>query len=391
MMKFRFTAALCGAAFFPSLAMAQNAVSVATLSSFGNGGYLAPIGAANAQRGLAFNPLGTYDSGNSAQYGGGDLYTALNNGTIDILSAATGAIGGTLGSSSSYSGGTFVTDSIAVAADGAIYVDNLTTNSSSSPYKIYEYANEAAGSGAPTVVFSGNADGARLGDDLAVYGTGASTLLASGFASVANGYAITSITNSTGTTGNTTTYATFTGSSNFKDFSAGITFAANANNVLGSQLSLAGVYRDTTYTTGSTTGTLVASPSLVTTAGNANAGGEHLMAYDVVDGVPLLAVQSTGDGHVSLYDDTNPASPILLQQVSLPATDTTTSGNGNATGAIAFGSVYNTDQVNLYTLSTNEGINAYTVTVTPASVPEPASLAVLGLAVPALMARRRGR
>jgi hypothetical protein len=42
MKKMKFTAALCGAAFFPSLALAQNAATIVPLSGFGTNGYLAP-------------------------------------------------------------------------------------------------------------------------------------------------------------------------------------------------------------------------------------------------------------------------------------------------------------------------------------------------------------
>jgi fibronectin-binding autotransporter adhesin len=375
MKKMKFTGALCGAAFVPSLALAQNAATLVPLSSFGVSGYLAP-GTTNAdvvtgtsERGLAFNPLGVY--GSNAATGGGDLYTTIATsvsggpaaGTIGIISATTGALLGTLGSTSSYTGGNFAIDSIAVAADGAIYVNNLVTNSSSSNYKIYEYANEAAGTGSspvgPTVAFSGNVGGARVGDDLAVYGTGTSTLLASGFGSggtITNGYGITPIT---GPTGNSTTAVQVSGLTTH-DFSSTLTFGANGNTILGSQTNTTGTVYDSTYVSGNTTGTLVGTASL--TAAYVYAGGEHLLAYDVVDGVPLLAAQSTGDSHVSIYDDTNPLSPVLLAAGTAPAVPTGDT-NGNGTGQVVFGTVYNTNQVNLYTLSTGEGIAAYTITI----------------------------
>jgi autotransporter-associated beta strand protein len=373
MKKMKFTAALCCAASVPSLALAQNAATLVPLSTFGVNGYVAP-GGTNAdvttgtnERGLAFNPLGVYDSAASAQYGGGDLYTTLTGGTIGILSAATGALEGTLGSASTYTGGTFAIDSIAVAADGAIYVNNLTTNSSTSNYKIYRYANEAAGTGSspvgPTVAFSGSVGPSRVGDDLAVYGTGTSTVLASGFgapsngSTVQNGYAIIPIT---GPTGNTTSTAVQVSGVSGHDFSSTLTFGANANTILGSSAQIPGSYHDSTYVAGNTTGTLVGDGSL--TAVNSHATLEHLLAYDVVDGVPILAAQSTGDSHVSIYDDTNPLSPVLLAAANAPAVPAGDT-NANGTGQVVFGSVYNTNQVNLYTLSTGEGIAAYTITI----------------------------
>jgi fibronectin-binding autotransporter adhesin len=377
--KMKVTAALCCAASVPSLALAQNAATLVPLSTFGVNGYLAPgttnpyVTTGSTERGLAFNPLGVYQ-GTGDVYSG-DLYLTSRanvNGSsvnIAILSATTGSVLGTLDTAGISGGNTFAIDSIAVAADGAIYVNNLTTNSSSSAYKIYRYANEQVATGpsasGPTTAFSGNVGGARVGDDLAVYGTGTSTVLASGFGSggtITNGYGITTIT---GPTGNTTTAVQVSGV-NSHDFSSSLAFGGNANTVFGSQIGsgTAGFYRDSTYVAGNTTGTLVGTGSL--TNAYPYATGEHLLAYDVVDGVPILAAQSTGDDHVSIYDVTNPLAPVLLAAGSSPTGET--GSNGNATGNVVFGSVYNTNQVNLYTLSTGEGMAAYTITVTPAPV-----------------------
>src|ERR1039457_2264678 len=56
-----------------------------------------------------------------------------------------------------------------VAQDGTIYVANLTTQSTTSPYRVYSWANNGA---TPTVAYSGNGGlaGARLGGRLAVLG-----------------------------------------------------------------------------------------------------------------------------------------------------------------------------------------------------------------------------
>jgi hypothetical protein len=103
------------------------------------------------------------------------------------------------------------------------------------------------------------------------------------------------------------------------------------------------------------------------------------MAYTVLAGKPLLAVQSIGDSHVSIYDVTDPNNPLYL--ASGNNTSGTLTANGNGTGNLAWGNaVY--DPVSgrwsegLYAMSSNQGIQAFIVTV-----PEPgvSSLAALGL------------
>src|ERR1039458_2171363 len=173
-------------------------VTLAPLSSFGGGdGWLAPgeggytfLGTANNERGLAF--------------GNGDLYLVSRNGGnfIRILDPLTGADIGSL-NTTGVSGGTFAVNTIGVGTDGAVYVANLTTQSTTSPYRVYSWANNAA---TATVAYSGNGGiaGSRLGDDLAITGGGASTLLAAGYNSSPlvtgnNGYAILNPTAGTAT------------------------------------------------------------------------------------------------------------------------------------------------------------------------------------------------
>ena len=85
-------------------------------------------------------------------------------------------------------------DVLAVGGDGAIYVGNLSLQTTTSPYKVYKWTNEAS---TPSVIYSGDAGlgGARLGDDLAAIGSGSSTRLVAGYGSSpapagSNGYAI---------------------------------------------------------------------------------------------------------------------------------------------------------------------------------------------------------
>jgi len=349
-----------------SLAPAQ---FLSPLSSFGGGdGWLAPgeggygyLGTGHTERGLAF--------------GNGHLYLVSRSGGnfIRILDPATGADLGAL-DTTGISGGTFAVNTVAVGADGAIYVNNLTIQSANSPFKVYRWDTESS---APTVVYSGDAglSGARVGDSLAAIGGGSSTRLAFGFGSAPavtgnNGYMVLDPTTSTATA------VAFAGTPpNAGDFRLGITFT-DANHVLGSQGS--SLYRHTSFAGAS--GTLLDTVIFPDPAG---ATADRLLAYAEVGGVPLLAVQSTGDSHVSLYDVTDPANPIWL------ANGNNTTGplvaNPNATGQLSWGNISgNTAQ--LWAMSSNQGIQAFTVTI-----PEPATATVLGLGLATLIALRRTR
>ena len=122
------------------------------------------------------------------------------------------------------------------------------------------------------------------------------------------------------------------------------------------------------------TGTLLGSVTIPDPAG---ATADRLLGYTVLGGHPLLAVQSTGDSHVSIYDMTDPNNPLYLGAKN---NTTAPAANANATGEIAWGDIiYNGDgsvSETLYCMSSNQGIQAFIVTV-----PEPGvgSLAALGL------------
>ena len=189
---------LCIASLLTTLSAVQAQVSISPLSSFGGGdGWLSP-----GEGGYTF--LGTGNNERGIGYGNGHLYLVSRNGgsNVRILNPSTGADLGGL-NMSGVSGGTFAVNNIAVGGDGAIYVANMTTfNSNTAPYKIYKWANEAA---APTVAFSGVAlQASRIGDSLAVIGSGSSTRLAAGYANSPtiagnNGFAIIDPTAGTAT------------------------------------------------------------------------------------------------------------------------------------------------------------------------------------------------
>lgn len=122
----------------------------------------------SGERGMDYNPTS------------GHLLVATRNTTtgaigVRVLNGTTGANLGSL-NTTGVSGGTFHLNMLGIADDGAIYGANLTVNSTTTPLKIYRWANEAA---APQVVYSGDvAAGLRFGDTFDVRGSGLNTQIA---------------------------------------------------------------------------------------------------------------------------------------------------------------------------------------------------------------------
>ena len=351
---------------------AQAQFSMSALTSFGGGdGWLAP-----GEGGYTF--LGTANNERGMAYGNNHLYLVSRTGgnfirILDKLSSADLGFLNTTG----VSGGTFAVNKIGVGGDGSVYVGNLTTQSTTSPYKIYKWATEAS---TPTVAYTGNGGlaASRIGDStLATIGTGSSTRMASGYANspaVAgnNGYAIID------PTAGTATQVAFAGTPPAAgDFRLGLTFT-DATHVLGNQGSLALVETSFSGGTGTYLGTGVGLISIA----------ERAMSFAKINGMDLLATQSTGDSTVRIYDMSNPLAPLLL------ASANNTSGalvaNGNGTGDVVWGDSFSngdgTSTARLYAMSSNQGIQAFTVIV-----PEPgtATLALLGAA--ACLIRRKLR
>jgi hypothetical protein len=272
------------------------------------------------------------------------------------------------------SGGTFLLNAIAVADDGAIYSANLTTSSSTSPFKVYRWANDGA---APTVAYSGDPIGGagRFGDNLAAIGSGANTRLAAGVGQTAllndNGFAIID------PTAGTASYASVTGAAE-GNFRLGIDFVSPTQ-VIGTEGSAAGDGLRYADISGNLLGT-----SILSTA------SQRPVGYTAFGGISLVASVDTVDGRVRIYDAsdlTDLGSPVLFGVVPPFAHNT----NGNGAGAVAWGDAYydaNDSQwkSTLYVLETNNGIQAYVV-----AVPEPSvvGLAALGFGLLALRSMRR--
>lgn len=355
------------------IASGVSAASLTPMASFGVGGWLAP-GAAGLtsatttgdfQRDMAYNP----STGNL-------IVPTRSGGTgINIINSSTGAVSGSL-NVTGVTGGTFTINGVGVASDGKIYVGNLATSASGTPFKVYQWANEAA---APTVAYTGAAPlgAVRIGDDFTVTGSGTSTRIAAGYGAGVSGFAVLDTADGSTFTGHTYAPA----GAGTGDYRLGIGFV-DSDTIIGSQNS--GTFRLTDFTVTPDASTLVGTLTLAT-LGTTNT--ERGLDVAVVAGRVLLATLQTGASALRVYD-MGPAggplslTPTLLGTATAQPIGTTFVANGNGTSAVAFGAISG-DTANIYTLNTNNGISAYTFVL-----PEPASLTGLaGLGM--ILSRRR--
>lgn len=357
-------------------ATASAQVTMSPMVSFGGGdGWLAPgenafLANDNNVRSMAYN-----------RATGKIVFASRTGGVgVHLLDGSTGTQTGSL-NVAGVTGGTFAVNGVGVSGDGKIYVSNLTTNTASSVFKVYEWSDETAS--AVNVISSNILAGARLGDSIDVTGSGANTKLAFGFGSSPviagnNGYAVFEADGSGGFNG---TAVGFTGLlPNPGDFRLGITFGPGNNSVWGSQG--ASVMRVTTFA--GAAGTLTGSAPL-------SAGNERAMDFAIVNGKSLLATMDTGSssapnsgtGVVRVYDVTDPLAPVLMAQGKNTG-NAVLNTNGNATGSVAFGDIVG-NRATLYAMSTNNGIQAFELEV----VPEPATMTALALGAAAMLRRRK--
>lgn len=318
--------------------------SLEALTSFGGGdGWLAPgessgfLGTTGLQRGLAYN-----QSNN-------ELYLVDRNGGqfVRVLDGSTGALLRTL-DTTGVTGGTFASNMIGVAGDGAIYMGNLSTAAAAN-FKVYRWSDSSAGV-APSVVFDASTTLARTGDSFAVIGSGASTrIVASG--SGHSGVAL--LTTADGSNFTLASSNTIAGVAS-GGFRLGIDFV-NPNTVIGKQTGSTAIYTgDLTTSLGTTSAVLSA--------------GEAPLAYDSTNS--LLATVDINSNLVRLYNASNFSSLNLLSSLN---NTTSFTANGNGTGDLAFG-LFN-GEFRLYAMNSNNGIQAFRVV----AVPEPGSAALLAL------------
>ncbi|MBS1705789.1 MAG: DUF4623 domain-containing protein [Armatimonadetes bacterium] len=340
-------------------------MSAKTSWGFNGDGWWAPsengityLTTTNEQRSMSYNPV--------------TKRVYVTNGlSIRALNGSTGASEVIL-DTTGVTGGARALNTVGVASDGTVYAANLTTNTTTSPYKIYKWASEGS---SPTNVYSGNAGlaGARLGDDLNTIGGGSSFLLAAGFSNspaVAgnNGYVAFD-----GTTLNAVGFTSPAPSAG--DFRLGIA-PLDTSSVIGTQSGSAAL-RVTTFA--GPVGTLVSTLKL-------SSASERGLEVTTVNGYRLLATIDSVSSLVRVYNLTTiPADGSTLAPIaSGNLTVGTLAANGNGTCALAWGETTG-NTISLYAMSSNQGIQAFNVEV----VPEPATMAALGLGLAAVIRRRK--
>ena len=345
-----------------------NAQTLTALTTFGSNGWLAPgsnpyVTTDNSQRGLGWNPV-TKNIVLPSRSGGN--FVAIINGT-------TGIVSGTL-DTTGVSGGTLAMMGAGVSDDGAIYVPNLQSGSSTlSPFKVYKWTGEND-TNAPTTAFSQvnpqTTSGAfRYADAFAVYGSGTSLKFAAAGSTTGttgglpnNGnFMLGSLDGSNTNTIYRNIPNTLTASN---DYRLGITFV-DADTVIGNQGTSAKITDFVAATTLSNTGAIV-------TGSIAMGAADRPLDYTVINGQALLAVVNTNSSLISIYDITNPAAAALL------TTGSTVSGvlssNANATGGLQWGEMLTPTSQVLYAMSSNQGVQAMVFQ----AVPEPSTYAMMG-------------
>lgn len=338
------------------------AATLVPLASFGDGdGNIAPGERTylpgtpdNNQRGLAYNPVTNH------------LLVVNRTGglSVNILDATTGADVGTLNVTGVGGAGTglFAGNMIGVADDGAIYMGNLTTAAGTNGnFRVYRWADEAS---APTVAFdAAPLPGARIGDSLDVFGSGANTLIAAGYGAApavegANSFA--HLATSDGATFTGTHVSIATTPPNAGDFRLGITFQ-DSDTVIGRQSAVPANRLARIVDVSGSTGTLIADYA---TEGNAYVG----LDFATVEGKPLIALVNSANSAVAVYDITAPFEMVDPNpNIAIGNASSTTNVNGNGTGQVKFGPITGNTAI-VYAMNTNNGIQAYTLTLDPPAV-----------------------
>jgi hypothetical protein len=344
---------MIAAAVLSVASMASAAITLSPMSSFGGGdGWLSPaeypaLGSASESRGLSVSPV----SGNvivvtrtagSLPAPNGPQVRVLDPGTgaeLRVLSQTDGVVPNPI------SGGTFSMSMVDVADDGAIYVGNLATSATAN-FRVYRWADDSAGT-LPTVAFSGGSSLARRGDALAVRGSGASTQI---IASGGSALGIVSLTTADGLT-----------------YSQTDLVLPNDNQRLGLDFSGANSFVGKESSSALVVGTLAPAGSVNATT--LSSAGEAPLDFAQIAGLDVMATVDVNSSSVRVYDMTNPLLPVLL--VSANNTTGTLVGNGNGVGDLKFANIVG-NTASLYAMSTNQGIQAFTLTI-----PEPATLGLL--------------
>ena len=259
---------------------------------------------------------------------------------------------------STISGGTFAVNMVDVADDGSIYACNLST-SPSSPFKVYRWSDEASGLTTPPTEAYNNVSGTdRTGDAFAVQGGagGAAVQFAAAGSNATN--ASNFVIGTTDASNVSTAFLSVPGTgTSANDYRLSLSFV-DANTVIGNQ---GGLARMTVFDTSTVTATVVASIGLGGTA-------QRPLDYAVIGNTPVLACIDTNSATVSVFSLLDPANPVLLATAN--NTTGTLSANANGVGSVQWGDITG-QSATLYAMSTNQGIQAFTVDLSPIAASNP--------------------
>ena len=283
--------------------------------------------------------------------------------------------------SGGYAGGTFVVNGAGAGTDGSIYVGNLVT-STASTFKVYSWASDSDFTTPANTAFSlamsdpswGGIN--RVGDVLTATGSGTNAKWAAAGSNSAAGTNSTFSVGSVNGSNISTTYTAIPGTATASNgFRLGLSFV-NETTLMGTQ--------------GTDLYTVDFYGGIPTVQSGAIVSAAHRpIAYLEHQGNGYVATIDTNSSQVSIFDVNDPENLILLGYGN--NTTGSLAANANGTGGIGWGPADGDDNYTLYAMSTNHGIQAFTVNfATTSAVPEPASLlSIAGLLGCGLMLRRR--
>ncbi|MDB6023498.1 MAG: hypothetical protein JWQ04_3355 [Pedosphaera sp.] len=293
------------------------------------------------------------------------------NVPIMFYDGNTGAIVGTNAGSAGLN-----MDQIGCADDGVLYGMPLSVSVSTAT-KIYSWSNSQVGpytayqaaSGDPVLT---DLPGKRVGDSLAVTGSGTNTLIIAGV----GGTAAWVLWSTTDGINFTPTVLTNTSSGTFPNVQ-GISFYTNNTFIVkgGGNLFLIQFPSNFASLPSPVTTTLLGSAALSSTGGSS--ASTQISFTSAGKFIATATQQQSSTTVVNLFDMSSfPSSATGLTSTNFTTSTTAPFSNGNQTGGAALGGSGKTNM--LYVLSTNYRLQAYTIGFTPAPLPPTISTVPVG-------------
>lgn len=294
------------------------------------------FGTGNTERGLAYGFVG----------GNHRVYVAVRNNvpSIRILNALTGEDVDTL-KTIGISGGTFPINDVEVSANGVIYVCNLTTNASTTNFKVYRYNTEAD---TPAVVIDYQASSAaRLGDKITVTGstTDNSVTIWAASATTPEVYKFTTTNNGVSFTPTIINIGTNNATPSVGPLPNG-DFYYNANGLNPRK------YTATGTLVGSVPGTVVATGSNAIRFINTISNDEYFATF--------AFGTSNENARIVKVPNGDPTAAVFIGKTDSLGVNP----NANGTGDVAIRALGN-NIYHVYVLSTNNGLGAYVLDLRP--------------------------